>query len=72
MAEAFVQRLCSKVAILGCGRWGANHLKVLSKLRENLVSKITVVDISLKARQEAELADTVSDTMSGVDADLVS
>ena len=61
-----------KVAILGCGRWGSNHLKVLSKLREeNLVSKITVVDISHKARQEAELADAVSDTMSGVDADLV-
>lgn len=61
-----------KVAILGCGRWGKNHLQTLSKLRdEKLVDSISVVDISKEARESAILADQVSETMDGVDADLV-
>ncbi len=60
------------VAILGCGRWGRNHLRTLSNLRDaGLVGKITVVDTSESARDAAHLADSVSEDMSGVEADLV-
>ncbi len=60
------------VAILGCGRWGGNHLSTLSKLRkEKLVNSIIVVDTSLTARKSATLADEVKESIDGVDADLV-
>lgn len=60
------------VAILGCGRWGRNHLRTLANLRDDgLVGKITVVDTSEAARDSAKLADCVSKDMSGVEADLV-
>ncbi len=60
------------VALLGCGRWGANHLRVLSELRDlELVRNITVVDTSLEARKLATLADKTVETLDGVEADLV-
>ncbi len=60
------------VAILGCGRWGQNHLRVLSNLRDNgLVHRITVIDPSLDAREAAILADDVREDIEGVQADLV-
>ncbi len=60
------------IAILGCGRWGSNHLSTLSKLREEkLVDSIVVVDTSSKARNSATLADEVRESIDGVDADLV-
>jgi len=60
------------VAILGCGRWGRNHLSTLSKLRdEKLVESITVIDTSLAARNSAILANDVRETTDGLDADLV-
>jgi len=60
------------VALLGCGRWGANHLRVLSELRDlELVRNITVVDTSLEARKLATLADKTVETLEGVEADLV-
>ena len=61
-----------KVALLGCGRWGKNHLKVLANLREKgFVNHITVVDISKQARDLATLADETRSSMDGVDADFV-
>ena len=64
--------LVLKVALLGCGRWGKNHLKVLANLREKgLVNHITVVDISKQVREEATLADERKPSMDGVDADFV-
>ena len=61
-----------RVALLGCGRWGQNHLRVLSSLKQRgLISHITVVDILQSARRSAELADDVTDSMEGVQADLV-
>ena len=60
------------VALLGCGRWGQNHLKVLSDLREmGIINQITAVDISPDARSKAILADVVTDTFENVFADLV-
>ena len=60
------------VAILGCGRWGQNHLRVLSNLRASgLVHRITVIDPSLDARESATLADDVREEIQGVEADLV-
>jgi len=60
------------VAILGCGRWGLNHLRTLSSLRaEGLVESITVIDISEAARNAAILADHTAKSMDGVEADLV-
>lgn len=60
------------VAILGCGRWGLNHLRTLSSLRdEGLVESITVIDISEAARNAASLADHTAKSMDGVKADLV-
>ena len=60
------------VALLGCGRWGQHHLKALSDLRElGVVNHITVVDISSDARSNAILADTVTDSIENVIADLV-
>ena len=62
----------AKVAIMGCGRWGSNHLKTLAKLREEgLVENITVIDPSLEARQKATLADITKADLDGLDADLV-
>ncbi len=64
--------LMLKVALLGCGRWGENHLKVLANLRdEGLVNHITVVDISKQVRDLATLADETKSSMDGVDADFV-
>jgi len=61
-----------KVALLGCGRWGKNHLKVLANLRDKgLVNHITVVDISKQVRDAATLADQTKSSMAGVDADFV-
>lgn len=60
------------VAILGCGRWGHNHLRTLSHLREiGIVNKITVVDVSQSARDSAHEADFVYESMTDVNADLV-
>ena len=60
------------VALLGCGRWGKNHLKVLASLRDKgILNKITVVDISKVARNAALLADETKSSMDGVDADFV-
>ena len=60
------------VALLGCGRWGRNHLKVLASLRDRgLVSHITVVDISKDARDSATLADETRSSMENVVADFV-
>tara|TARA_B100000683_G_scaffold51767_2_gene49523 strand:+ start:185 stop:1129 length:945 start_codon:yes stop_codon:yes gene_type:complete len=64
--------LMLKVALLGCGRWGKNHLKVLVNLRDKgLVDHITVVDISKQARDLATLADETRSSMDGVEADFV-
>ena len=61
-----------KVALLGCGRWGQNHLRVLASMRdEGIIEYITVVDISKSARDAAILADEVKDNFDDVDADLV-
>jgi len=61
-----------KVALLGCGRWGQNHLRVLSSFRSiGLIESITVVDTSKAARKNALLADETRETMEGVEADLV-
>lgn len=61
-----------KVALLGCGRWGQNHLRVLASMRdEGIIEYITVVDISKSARDAAILADEVKDDFDDVDADLV-
>ena len=60
------------VALLGCGRWGKNHLKVLANLRDKgILNKITVVDISKVARNAALLADETKSSMEGVEADFV-
>ena len=61
-----------KAALLGCGRWGHNHLRVLSSLREQgLIESIAVVDTSEAARLSAKSADYTSPTMEGIDADFV-
>ncbi len=61
-----------KAALLGCGRWGHNHLRVLSSLREQgLIESIAVVDTSEEARLSAKSADYTSPTMEGIDADFV-
>ena len=61
-----------KVALLGCGRWGNNHLKVLANLRDKgLLNHITVVDTSKQVRDAATLADNTKPSMDGVDADFV-
>lgn len=60
------------VAILGCGRWGQNHLRTLSKLRdEGLVKSITVIDTSKEARDGASKADITTNSIDDVEADLV-
>ena len=60
------------VAILGCGRWGNNHLRTLARLRDSgLINKISVVDVSQSARDSATQADFVFKSMDGVSADLV-
>ena len=64
--------LMLKVALLGCGRWGKNHLKVLANLRDKgLVDHITVVDISKQVRDLATLSDETKSSMDGVEADFV-
>ena len=64
--------LMLKVALLGCGRWGKNHLKALANLRKKgLVNHITVVDISKQVRNLATLADETKSSMDDVDADFV-
>lgn len=61
-----------KAALLGCGRWGQNHLRVLSSLKEQgLIESIAVVDTSDEARLSAKSADFTSPTMEGIDADFV-
>ena len=61
-----------KVALLGCGRWGQNHLRVLSSFREKgIIDYITVVDTSKSARDAATLADETKSDFDNVDADLV-
>jgi predicted dehydrogenase len=60
------------VALLGCGRWGQQHLNVLSDLRDmGIVNQITAVDTSPDARSKAILADVVTDSIENVFADLV-
>ena len=61
-----------KVALLGCGRGGQNHLRVLSSFREKgIIDYITVVDTSKSARDAAILADETKSDFDNVDADLV-
>ena len=61
-----------KVALLGCGRWGQNHRRVLSSFREKgIIDYITVVDTSKSARDAAILADETKSDFDNVDADLV-
>lgn len=61
-----------KVALLGCGRWGQNHLKVLADFRDKgLVEHIIAVDISKEARDASILADEARPSIDGVEADLV-
>ena len=61
-----------KVALLGCGRWGQNHLRVLASFRERgIIGYITVIDTSKSAREAAILADETKPDFDGVDADLV-
>ena len=61
-----------KVALLGCGRWGQNHLRVLASFREReIIDYITVVDTSKSARDAAILADETKDVFDEIDADLV-
>ena len=41
----------ARVAVLGCGRWGQNHLKTLHSLRnEGIVDTVHAIDISEIAR----------------------
>ena len=61
------------VALLGCGRWGTNHLRVLSELRDlELVRNITVVDtlsVSMGTGLIAlEIAKSVKSGMKAADA----
>ena len=61
-----------KVALLGCGRWGQNHLRVLASFRERgIIGHITVIDTLKSAREAATLADEIKDDFDDVDADLV-
>lgn len=61
-----------KVALLGCGRWGQNHLRVLSSFREKgIIDHITVIDTSKSARDAAILADEIKPDFDDVVADLV-
>ncbi|MBG45192.1 MAG: hypothetical protein CMB76_01580 [Euryarchaeota archaeon] len=61
-----------KVALLGCGRWGQNHLGVLSSFRERgLIDRIIVIDTSKTARDAAVLADETRVNTDGLEADLV-
>ena len=60
------------VALLGCGRWGMNHLQTLSKLRGlGVINHITVVDPSVDARMAAMLADDVAESLDGIDTEVV-
>ena len=61
-----------KVALLGCGRWGQNHLRVLASFRERgIIGHITVIDTLKSARDAATLADETKSDFDNVDADLV-
>ncbi len=61
-----------KVALLGCGRWGQNHLRVLSSFRERgIIDRIIVIDTSKTARDAATLADEIKENIDGLEADLV-
>ena len=61
-----------KVALLGCGRWGQNHLRVLSSFRDKgIIGQITVIDTSKTARDAAILADEIKSDFADIDADLV-
>ena len=61
-----------KVALLGCGRWGQNHLRVLASFRKRgIIDHITVIDTSKSARCAATLADEVKSDFVDVNADLV-
>ncbi len=61
-----------KVALIGCGRWGLNHLSVLSAMRDKgLIGHITVVDPSNEARSAAELADETTVSIQGLQFDFV-
>ncbi len=56
------------VVLLGCGRWGTNHLHTLCKLRDQgIISSVTVVDPNPKSIHGA---DNYSETMDGVYGDL--
>ena len=62
----------TRVAILGCGRWGKNHLKTLARLRaERIVKEIIVIDTCKKARSEAVLADSTQPDLESLESDLV-
>jgi predicted dehydrogenase len=58
-----------KVILLGCGRWGANHLRILCELRDSgLIGEVIVVDPAIKS---ANGADKLTASIQGLHADLV-
>ena len=58
-----------KVILLGCGRWGRNHLRILCELRDSgLIGEVIVVDPWIRS---AKGADKLVSSMNGVHADLV-
>jgi len=58
-----------KVILLGCGRWGANHLRILCGLRDSgLIGEVIVVDPAIKS---ANGADKLTASIQGLHADLV-
>ncbi len=62
----------ARVAVLGCGRWGQNHLKTLHNLRnEGIVDTVHAIDISEIARDASKHADYVSEKIDQQEIDLV-
>tara|TARA_B100001248_G_scaffold262346_1_gene257680 strand:+ start:2599 stop:3528 length:930 start_codon:yes stop_codon:yes gene_type:complete len=62
----------ARVAVLGCGRWGQNHLKTLHNLRnEGIVDTIHAIDVSKRARDASTHADYVSEKIDHQEIDLV-
>ena len=58
-----------KVILLGCGRWGRNHLRILCELRDSgLIGEVIVVDPAIKS---ANGADKLTASIQGLHADLV-
>lgn len=41
------------VAVIGVGRWGRNHARILSSLKGRIVNKLVVVDVDIERAREA-------------------